>query len=159
MRRLASFLIALAVMPLCATAQQADTAGTSPLSPRVTPAFGLHYGSPMRISGALGVIVDLDKKSLDGVMLLVEPGQKGIEYSAGYLRMVGRFGSGISLRASVLHTYDDPWDANPQTNYVGGEVGWMVVLGVGGRAGLFHRVSGTPGSHDTLGTIGFAIGL
>lgn len=147
-------------LPLCAAAQQPDSdKGTAPMSPRMTPAFGLHYGSPMRISGALGVIIDLNRKSLDGILLAAEPGQKGIEYSAGYLRMIGRFGSGLSLRASVLHTFEDPWEANPQTNYVGGEIHWMAVLGVGGRAGLFRRFSGTPGSHDTLGTLGFSIGI
>jgi hypothetical protein len=159
MRRLAISALVVLLLPLGAAAQQADSSGTAPLSPRVSPAFGLHYGSPMRISGAVGVIVDLNKKSLDGILLLVEPGQKGIEYSAGYLRMIGRFGSGVSVRASMLHTFEDPWEANPQTNYLGGEVGWMVVLGVGGRAGLFKRVSGVPGVHDTIGTLGFAIGM
>lgn len=160
MRRLAISALLAALLPLGAAAQQSDTtAGSAPMSPRVTPAFGLHYGSPMRVSGALGVVIDLDKRSLDGILLLVEPGQKGIEYSAGYLRMIGRFGSGVSVRASALHTYEDPWEANPQTTYVGGELHWMVVLGVGGRAGLFRRVTGTPASHDTIGTLGFSIGL
>lgn len=160
MRRYAFFALLAVLLPLSAAAQKSDdSTGTRELSPRVTPAFGLHYGSPMRISGAVGVIVDLDPHTLDGILLVAEPGQKGIEFSAGYLKMIGRFGSGLSLRASLLHTYDNPWDANPQTNYVGGEVHWMVVLGVGGRAGLFRRVSGVPGSHDTLGTIGFSIGI
>lgn len=160
MRRFAIPALMGLLLPLCAAAQQADsTRGTGPISPRITPAFGLHYGSPMRISGALGVIIDLNEKSLDGIMLLVEPGQKGIEYSAGYLRMIGRFGSGVSVRASLLHTFEEPWEANPQTSYLGGELHWMAVLGVGGRAGLFRRVSGTPGSHDTIGTLGFSIGI
>lgn len=160
MRRLA-FLLLLALMtPLAASAQGDDpSASRRELSPRISPAFGLHYGSPLRLSGALGVIIDLDKKSLDGILLVAEPGQKGIEFSTGYLKMIGRFGSGVSIRASALHTYDDPWEANPRTTYLGGEVHWMVVLGVGGRAGLFKRASGTPGAHDTLGTIGFSIGI
>lgn len=160
MRRFALSALLIALLPLGAAAQRADsTSGRERMSPRVTPGFGLHYGSPMRISGALGVVIDLDKKSLDGILLLVEPGQKGIEYSLGYLRMIGRFGSGISVRASALHTFKEPWEANPQTTYVGGELHWMAVLGVGGRAGLFKRASGTPGSHDTIGTLGFSIGL
>lgn len=160
MRRLASFIPLALLLPLVASAQHADSAASrGEISPRVTPAFGLHYGSPMRISGTLGVIIDLDKKSLDGILLVAEPGQKGIEFSAGYLKMLGRFGSGVSLRASAIHTYDHPWEASPRTTYVGGEVHWMVVLGVGGRAGFFKRAGGTPGSHDTLGTLGFSIGI
>ena len=160
MRRLA-FLLLLALLAPAAVAAQGDdtTASRRELSPRVSPAFGLHYGSPLRISGALGVIIDLDKKSLDGILLVAEPGQNGIEFSAGYLKMIGRFGSGVSIRASALHTYDHPWEANPQTTYVGGELHWMVVLGVGGRAGLFKRASGVPGKHDTLGTLGFSFGI
>jgi hypothetical protein len=115
MRSLALVLLLGLAFPRGARAQQPDSGMTAragavretegKLSPRVTPAFGLHYGSPMRISGALGVIIDLDKRSLDGILLVVEPGQHGIEYSAGYLRMIGRFGSGVSARASVLHTF------------------------------------------------------
>ena len=160
MRQLAFLLLLALLAPLAAAAQGADTtASRREVSPRISPAFGLHYGSPLRLSGALGVIIDLDKKSLDGILLVAEPGQKGIEFSTGYLKMIGRFGSGISVRASALHTYDDPWEANPRTTYLGGEVHWMVVLGVGGRAGLFKRASGTPGKHDTLATLGFSIGI
>jgi hypothetical protein len=153
------------LLPLCAAAQQSDSAASTapvrsePLSPRITPAIGLHYGSPMRLSGALGIIVDLNRKTLDGILVVVEPGQKGIEYSVGYLRTIGRFGSGISARASVLHTFDEPWDADPRTNYVGGELHWMVALGVGGRAGLFKRVGKGEGTHETLTTLGFSIGI
>jgi hypothetical protein len=169
MRSLALVLLLGLAFPRGARAQQPDSGMTAragavretegKLSPRVTPAFGLHYGSPMRISGALGVIIDLDKRSLDGILLVVEPGQHGIEYSAGYLRMIGRFGSGVSARASVLHTFSDPWDAAPQTTYVGAELHWMVVLGVGGRAGIFRRAGSSRGDHDSLGTLGFSIGI
>lgn len=169
MRHLALAALLVLALPPRAAAQQPDSSARAQaateqessgrLTPRITPAFGLHYGSPMRISGALGVIIDLDRKSLDGILLLVEPGQHGIEYSAGYLRMIGRFGSGVSLRASVLHTFSEPWNADAQTTYVGGELHWMVVLGVGGRAGVFRRASGSPGNHDSLGTLGFSIGL
>ena len=152
--------VLLAALPLCAAAQQAaDTRQDGAISPRVSPAFGFHYGNPMRFSGAVGVIIDLNKRNLDGILLLVEPGQKGIQFSTGYLHTFGRFGSGLSVRASALHTYDDPWEANPQTTYLGGELHWMVVMGVGGRAGLFKRASGPRGDHDTLGTLGFSIGL
>lgn len=165
MRRLALSCLLLLVLPLRAIAQQPTASGAVPerpdggTSPRVTPAFGLHYGSPMRISGAVGVIIDLNKKNLDGILLLVEPGQRGIGFSTGYLHTFGKFGSGASVRATALHTYEDPWEANPQTTYLGGELHWMAVIGIGGRAGLFRRVRGTPGAHDTLATLGLSIGI
>lgn len=160
MRHTVLSLLLVVLLPVAAAAQQPDdTTRTGQLTPRVTPAFGVHFGSPLRFSGAAGVIIDLDKHSLDGILLMAEPGQKGIEFSAGYLRMIGRFGSGLSVRASMLHTYSSPWEANRQTTYLGGEIHWMVVLGVGGRAGLFRRASGEHGSHDTLGTLGFSIGI
>jgi hypothetical protein len=157
MRRLLISAVLLAVLPLCAAAQQVEP--PHELSPRITPAFGLHYGNAARISAALGIIVDVDRRSRDGILVLVEPGQKAAEASVGYLRMIGRFGSGFSVRAAVLRTGDDPWDANANSTYVGGEAHWMVILGVGGRAGLFRRVAGPPGSHDGLATLGLALGI
>jgi hypothetical protein len=166
MRHLVLSALLLVLLPIGATAQRpADSSstagrdGTGEMSPRVSPAIGLHYGTPMRISGAVGVIIDLNKETLDGILLLAEPGQKGIEFAAGYLRMVGRFGSGFSVRAALLHTYDDPWQANPQTNYVGGEFHSMILFGLGARGGVFRRISGDPGPHDTLATLGLSIGI
>jgi hypothetical protein len=156
MRRLLISAVLLAVLPLGAAAQQVEP---HELSPRITPAFGLHYGNPARISAALGVIVDVDRRSRDGILVLVEPGQKAAEASIGYLRMIGRFGSGVSVRAAVLRTGDDPWDANANSTYVGAELHWMVILGAGGRAGLFRRVAGAPGAHDGLATLGLALGM
>jgi hypothetical protein len=148
----------LAVLPLCAAAQQAEPARD--LSPHISPAFGVHYGNPARISAALGIIVDLDRRSSrNGILMLVEPGQKAAEASVGYLRMIGRYGSGVSVRAAVLRTGEEPWDANANSTYVGGELHWMVILGVGGRAGLFRRVAGPPGSHDGMATLGLALGM
>jgi hypothetical protein len=157
MRRLVISALLLALLPLRARAQQVEP--PHELSPKITPAFGVHYGNPARISVALGVIVDVDRRSHDGILLLVEPGQKAAEASVGYLRMIGRYGSGFSVRGAVMRTGDDPWDANSNSTYVGAEFHWMVVLGVGGRAGAFRRVAGEPGSHDGIVTLGLALGI
>ena len=157
MRRLLIPALFLVLTPPRAAAQQAEP--PRDLSPSLTPAFGLHYGSPARISAAFGVIVGVDNHSHDGILLLVEPGQKAAEASVGYLRMIGRFGSGVSVRASVLRTGEDPWDANAKSTYVGGELHWMLILGAGGRAGLFRRVAGAPGSHDGIATLGVSLGM
>jgi hypothetical protein len=157
MRRLIHSTVLLALLPLLAAAQQAPP--QHELSPKITPAFGLHYGNPARISAALGIIVDVDRRSRDGIIVLVEPGQKAAEASVGYLRMIGRYGTGFSVRGAVLRTGEDPWDANANSTYVGAELHWMVILGVGGRAGLFRRVAGPVGSHDGIATLGIALGM
>lgn len=157
MSRLALSAVLFAFLPLCAAAQQQEA--PHELSPQITPAFGLHYGNPARISAAFGIIVNADRRGHDGLLLLAEPGQKANELSAGYLRMIGHYGTGVSVRAALLRTKDDPWDANPNTTYLGGELHWMVIFGVGGRAGLYRRVGGAPGAHDGLATIGLALGV
>jgi hypothetical protein len=157
MLRLLIPAVVLALLPSRAAAQQSEP--RRDLSPHISPAFGLHYGNPARISAAFGILVDVDRRSHDGIIVLVEPGQKAAEASVGYLRMIGGFGSGFSVRAAVLRTGEAPWDANANSTYVGGELHWMVILGVGGRAGLFRRVAGAAGSHDGIATLGFALGL
>lgn len=163
MRRLpclAALLCTLAAVPLHAQAQPdraTDTTASS--SKRLWPAVGLHYGSPLRFSGVLGLGVDLSESNNDAVLALVEPGQHGVEFSLGYARLIGQLGTGYSLRASVLRTDSEPWKANPNATYVGAEAQWMLIFLVGGRAGVYRRVSGTTGEHDTLATVGLSIGL
>jgi hypothetical protein len=156
MRRLVIPVLLAVLLPSFAAAQQT---AHEVAQPQVSLAYGLHYGNPLRYSAVLGAIIDLDPGSRDGVLLLVEPGTNGAEASVGYLRMIGRFGSGVSVRASVLRTGSEPWNANPHSTYVGAELEWMVILGVGGRAGLFRRASGDPGGHDGIATIGVSLGI
>lgn len=154
MRRAPWFLLALVLLPAGARAQRGDAS-----SPRLVPAFGVHHGTPMRFSVAAGGALDLADHGSEGVLALVEQGQHGNEISAGYYRMLGRFGSGFSLRAAVLRTSGEPWNANPHTTYVGAEAHLMVILGVGGRAGFMRRASSVSnGSHDSIVTLGISIG-
>jgi hypothetical protein len=155
MHRVLPFLIVLVlVLPAGARAQRGD----SP-SPRLVPAFGVHYGTPMRFSVSAGGALDLSRRGNEGVLALVEQGQHGNEFSAGYYRMLGRFGSGFSVRAAVLRTSGEPWNADPHTTYVGAEAHLMVILGVGGRAGYMRRASSViNGTHDNIVTLGLSIG-
>lgn len=142
------------VLPLAAGAQRANES-----SPRLVPAFGVHYGTPMRFSVSAGGALDLNGRGNEGVLALVEQGQHGNEFSAGYYRMLGRFGSGFSVRAAVLRTSGEPWNADPHTTYVGAEAHLLVILGVGGRAGFMRRASSTRnGTHDSIVTLGVSIG-
>ena len=154
MRCVVPAVIALALLPSALPAQRGDTP-----SPRLVPAFGVHYGTPMRFSVSAGGALDMSERGNEGIIAVVEQGQHGNELSAGYYRMVGRFGSGFSLRAAVLRTSGEPWNANPHTTYVGAEAHLLVILGVGGRAGFLRRASKVAnGSRDNIVTLGLSIG-
>ena len=153
--------VLLLVTAPAALAAQAAATGTPSQDngPRLSPAYGVHYGTPLRFSVAAGAALDFDRTGSDGVMALVEQGQHGHEFSLGYFHMIGRLGSGLALRASVLRTAGEPWNADPHTPYVGGEIGWMLVFGVGGRAGYFRRASAqATGLNSTIATLGISIG-
>jgi hypothetical protein len=156
MRRLAIPALLLALLPLCADAQRTRAADTAP---HVSPAFGLHYGSALRLSAALGFIVDRSRTTDDGLIVLLEPGQGGTEVAAGYYKSLGRFGSAYSLRAAVIRTREEPWNATPRSTYVGAEGQFLFVLGVGVRAGVFRRASRSVGDqHDNLATLSLTLG-
>ena len=156
MRRLAYSLLLFAFMPVRAAAQD-SSAGES--TPRISAAVGLHYGTPLRISAALGVMVDVSTKRNDGLIMMLEGGQQGSEISAGYFHMLGHFGSGYSLRGALVRTGDEPWNSSPHTSYVGVEANWMIVFGVGGRLGYLRRASRSSSDpHDNLATVGISIG-
>lgn len=156
MRRLVLPALFVALLPLGAGAQAvADTTQFV----HVSPAIGLHYGVPMRLSLAAGGLFDLRGRRNDGVIAMAEPGQGGIEFSLGYFR-TRRFGQGYSLRLAGIRTFDHPWNTSEHTTYLGAEAHWMLLVGVGGRAGFFRRVSSNNAGDpdDYLGTIGVSVG-
>lgn len=155
MRTLVLPVLLAALLPLSASAQQADSARAI----RVSPAIGIHYGVPMRLSLAAGGLFDFRGRRNDGVIVMAEPGQGGVEISAGYFRM-HRFGQGYSLRLAGIRTGDKPWNTSPQTTFIGAEAHWMFLVGVGGRIGWFRRASAasSESTNNNLGTIGVSIG-
>jgi hypothetical protein len=155
MRRLALPALLVVLLPLRAAAQ--GSADTTRL--RVSPAIGIHYGVPLRLSLAAGGLFDFRGSRNDGVIAMAEPGQGGVELSLGYFR-THRFGQGYSLRLAGIRTGEDPWNTSPHTTYVGAELHWMLLVGVGGRAGYFRRASsgGASEPDDNLATLGVSIG-
>jgi hypothetical protein len=154
MRRPALFALFVIACPFLAGAQHADRD-----SSRVSVVYGVHYGLPMRLSLSLGAALGTNRSQTTGFLGMLEQGQQGSELSAGWFKTIGRYGSGVSIRGAVLRTAGEPWEANPHTTYAGGEVHWMVFLGVGGRAGLMRRVSSNvDGTHDNLVTLGVSLG-
>ncbi len=159
MMRRTMFSLALVVLaPAVALAQEATA--TRP-TPQISPAVGVHYGSPMRLSAAGGLIFDMSRHRNDGVVMALEVGQQGNEVSAGYIRMLGGFGSAYSVRAALLRTAGEPWNATPNTTYAGVEASWLIVFGVGARVGFLRRTSRSNGldPHDNLATVSVGIGI
>jgi hypothetical protein len=156
MRRLALPALLVVLMPLRAAAQ---TRSDTTQFVRISPAIGIHYGAPLRLSLAAGGLFDFRGSRNDGVIAMAEPGQGGMELSLGYFR-TRRFGQGYSLRLAGIRTGENPWNTSARTTYLGAEAHWMLLVGVGGRAGWFRRVSGNDASDpdDNLGTIGVSIG-
>jgi hypothetical protein len=156
MRQLALSVLLVALLPLCAAAQAGrDSAQFA----RVSPAVGIHYGVPMKLSVSAGGLFDLRGKRNDGMIAMIEQGLGGTELSIGYF-LRHRFGQGYSLRAAGIRTLEKPWNASSRTTYLGGEAHWMLIAGAGGRIGFFRRVSGTSseGLQSNLLTVGLSIG-
>jgi len=156
MMRFVRPLLLAALLPLSAFAQAAEPVESKV---NVSIGLGLHYGSPLRGSAAVGVLVDLNGHRNDGIIVMAEPGLQGNEVSAGYFKMLGRFGSGYSVRAAFVRTRNDPWNASPSSDYVGVEGHLMIAFGVGARIGYLRRARGvSTDPHHNLASVGVSIG-
>lgn len=155
MRRLAVTALLALLVPECAAAQGAEDSDLS----RLAAAYGIHYGTPMRFSVAVGALLDLNRRRTHGVLAVVEQGRHGSEFSAGFFREIARYGTGFSVRAAVLRTSGDPWNADPHTTYLGPELHLQLFLGVGGRVGILRRASRVSnGTRENIVTLGASIG-
>lgn len=156
MRRLAIPVLLVVMLNVRAAAQTPDDSGYV----KISPAVGLHYGTPLKLSVAAGGLFDFRGPHNDGVIAMAEMGQGGAEASVGYFRMI-RFGQGFDVRFAGIRTSPDPRNAAPETTYLGAEAHLMFLLGVGGRVGWFHRVSPYTGekTYDNLLSFGASIGL
>jgi hypothetical protein len=156
MYRLAIPVLLVVLLPLCAGAQTPDDSGYV----KISPAVGVHYGTPLKWSVAAGGLFDFRGPHNDGVIAMAEMGQGGAEASVGYFRMI-RFGQGFDVRLAGIRTAPDPRNAAPETTYLGPEAHLMFLLGVGGRVGWFHRASPYTGekTYDNLVSLGVSIGL
>jgi hypothetical protein len=114
MRRLAIPVLIVVLHTSRAAAQTPDDSGYV----KISPAVGVHYGTPLKWSVAAGGLFDFRGPHNDGVIAMAEMGQGGAEASVGYFRMM-RFGQGFDLRLAGIRTGPDPRDAAPETTYLG----------------------------------------
>ena len=157
MHRLALLALMAALVAPRASAQEADD---STGFVNISPAVGVHYGQPLRLSIAAGGLFDLNGGRNDGVVAMAEMGQGGGELSLGYFQML-RFGQGFDVRVAGVRTSLDTWNAAPRATYVGVEGHVMFLVGIGGRVGWLRRISSSRGEtrYENVLSLGASIGL
>ena len=134
MRRMVSALAVLALLPTFLGAQTAR--------PPIRSGFlgGIHVGTPAIVSLAVGGYREVSRNPAteytQDVFALLEPGVNAGRVSVGYGDAYGTFGTGWTMRASLLRTW-----RRENANYVGAEASAMA-LGFGARLGIFRRVDG-----------------
>jgi len=163
MRRMVAFATLLVVAAGSAHAQRAREDTTTRF--HVLPALGLQVGTPQKASAALGVVFGADfvrdgRDHSRNVAMFVEPGLSAGRASIAYVdHGYGSFGSGFGVAATVLRTWKEPWQVDPNQTYVGGEVLVWPILFVGPRVGLLRNVSTVETSRHWFWTFSFGIGL
>jgi hypothetical protein len=131
----------------------------------VLPALGVQVGTPQKASAALGIVVGEDfvrdgRDHSRNLALFAEPGLDAGRASLAYVSHgYGSFGSGFGVAATVLRTWKDPWQLDPNQTYVGGEVLLWPILFVGPRVGLLRNVSTVETSRHWFWSLSFGIGL
>lgn len=132
----------------------------------IVPGVGLRIGAPAKASVALGLIVGEDwqqhgRDHSRNIGLFAEPGIASGRLSVAYINHgFGSFGSGYSIAATALRTWDDPWWARQNTTYAGGELTVWPIFFFGPRVGLFRAIN-SPASLTKrwMVTLDFGFGL
>jgi hypothetical protein len=161
MKSIATFAcLALAALS-AAGAQRGDTLTRT----HILPALGIHVGTPQKVSAAVGVVLgeDWQENGHDhsrNVALFAEPGLGAGRASLAYVdHGYGNFGSGFGVAATVLRTWRQPWQLDPNQTYVGGEVILWPIVFVGPRIGLLRRVAGPDTGKRWFISLDFGFGL
>jgi len=121
---------------------------------QVTAVGGVHYGVPLKWSALLGIGAPLAREGT--AFLAGEPGIGGWRVSAGYSRMTGTLGAGLSIRASLLRTTQRAWRAPADKSYGGLELQYSPLFALGVRIGAFASLHSAARGLLT-GDIGFAL--
>jgi hypothetical protein len=160
-------MVAFATMLIAATAsaRAQETRNDTTTRFHVLPAAGLQVGTPQKVSAALGIVVGEDfvrdgRDHSRNLALFAEPGLGGGRASLAYVSHgYGSFGSGFGVAATMLRTWREPWQLEPNQTYVGGEVLLWPILFVGPRIGLLRNVSAVETSRHWFWSLGFGVGL
>ncbi len=137
----------------------------APAAAEVEPAFSVEVGSPLKLSGNIGIRIGTVKKDGSdygrGFLLQAQPGLGGIAFNVGWAPVAlpawGTQAVGLAIKARVLRTWGDPWGGlEPEQTYAGGEIAlaWIVKISVG----VVTRVSSGEGK-KTIFTWSVGVGL
>ena len=137
----------------------------APAAAEVEPAFSVEVGSPLKLSGNIGIRIGTVKKDGSdygrGFLLQAQPGLGGVAFNLGWAPVAlpswGTQAVGLAIKARVLRTWGDPWGGlEPEQTYAGGELAlaWIVKISVG----VVTRVS-SGGGNKTIFTWSVGVGL
>jgi hypothetical protein len=127
----------------------------------IEPAFNAEIGSPLRLSGNLGIRVPLGASGYGrGILLQVQPGLGGVAANIGFVP-VSFYGQGaqliaVGVKARVLRTWGSPWGTQPGRTYAGAEA--AVVVGVKLAVGAMWKLDSGAG-RATIFTWSVGIGM
>lgn len=106
---------------------------------------GLTYGAPLKWALSYGMGYVRESATSDWCVLgAAKIGLGGAGFNVGVANSLGHFGSGASLTAGVLRTFDNPLKASAKRTYVGGSLHVWPILGLGGEVGVYTRVGADP---------------
>lgn len=109
------------------------------------------FGTPLQVSGGLGVFFELadDGELLSGLIAEGGAGQGGARGSFGYQSFLEYLG--LDFRGVVHRTWSSPRGASADSTYAGAEVGLTIVY-VRLSLGFAHRVAGASGEKSNIKT-------
>ena len=135
-----------------------------PARAEVEPALSAEFGSPLRLSGNLGVRIGAtqngDAGTGRGWLVQVQPGLGGVALNVGFTPVAlpawGTQTVGFAVKARVLRTWRSPLSLEPKQTFAGAEieVAWIVKVSFG----VLQRVQSGPGK-ATAFTWSVGVGL
>lgn len=136
-------------------------AGAEASGSSVEPALNVEVGSPLWLSGNLGMRVPLGESGYGrGLLVQVQPGVGGGALNVGLVPVSfhaqGMQAIAIGVKVRLLRTWGSPWGTEAGRTYAGFEAG--VAVGVKLAAGLLWRVDSGPGG-DRIVTWSVGLGL
>ena len=113
------------------------------------------YATPLRstVGGSLFWSNDFGNEGGSGVIVGGNVGRGGMQAWLGKA-LIGNVGGG-DVRAVVFRTWENPRDASANSTYVGGEVGWGLLVRL--SVGFAKRIAGPATDHDRIITWGVGI--
>jgi len=136
-------------------------AGVEPEGAGIEPALNVELGSPLVLSGNLGIRVPLGDNGLGrGLLLQLQPGLGGGALNVGFVPASFYAGAtqaiAVAVKARLLRTWGSPWGTEPGTSYAGFAVG--VAVGVKLAVGRLWKLdSGQGGDRIVTWSVGLGI--